>query len=122
MNYAILITFAFALLISTTKAWDCAVHLIIMKIALTEMSNDERTKLETILTGLSSGIGKQRTIEAACFQEDMGDAGFTALDLWKSYETPFYDGITKEAASYQPHNMNASHGIVSVFAYLEKSH
>jgi len=119
MNYPIFLGFLLAFFVSTTKAWDCAVHLIIMKIALMEMTSEERSKLTTILSGLKSGIENLTTVEAACFQEDMEEAGFTAFRLWKSYEIPFYDGIKKEEAKLENPLLDTLSGIVSVLISLE---
>eukprot|EP00826_Nyctotherus_ovalis_P014286 TRINITY_DN13963_c0_g1_i5.p1 TRINITY_DN13963_c0_g1~~TRINITY_DN13963_c0_g1_i5.p1 ORF type:complete len:111 (+),score=12.38 TRINITY_DN13963_c0_g1_i5:44-334(+) len=85
MSYARLIGFVSLLLFSAVKAWDCAAHLIIMKIALIELTSEERTKLDTILSGLQSGVSKFRTVEAACFQEDMEDLSLIHICRCRRY-------------------------------------
>ena len=77
-----------------------------------ELTTSEKEKLNTILGGMTSGVSKFNIMESSCFHDDLTDTGFTALNLWKSYETPFYDGIEKKDSNFTPPYLDSYHGIV----------
>ena len=81
-------------LTSLIRGWECPGHLIMMQIALKEFTADERKKIDTLLAGVREHDANFSTVEAGCFSEDMTAAGFTALEDWKDFEIPFYDGVT----------------------------
>lgn len=109
------------LLISAAAAWNCTVHLLIMKVAMSELSEREISVLASVVQGMSSGLEKFKLVEAACYQEDMEAAAFTAFALWKSYEMPFYDGISSEKSKFVRPVMDAAKGIVNLWMSVDKS-
>ncbi len=112
MNYVLLIGLAFVICTPIIKAWDCSSHLIIMQIALKELGDEEKGKITRLLDGMTSKDAKFSMLEAACFHEDMTASGFTAFELWKSYETPFYDGISEHEAHFTKPLMDSYFAIV----------
>ena len=114
MNYAFLLGLAFVIFTPIVYAWDCPAHLIVMQIAMKELTSDERTKVETILGWMTSKDAQFSVLESACFHEDMTASGFTAFDLWKSYETPFYQDISEQDAKFSIPLMDSLAGIVTI--------
>jgi len=101
MNYVLIFGLAFVILTSgVIRAWDCSAHLIVMQIALKELTDAEKTKMQQILDGITSKDGKFSMLESACFHEDMTAGGWTSFELFKSYEFPFYDGISHHEAHW----------------------
>eukprot|EP00826_Nyctotherus_ovalis_P003423 TRINITY_DN10697_c0_g5_i1.p1 TRINITY_DN10697_c0_g5~~TRINITY_DN10697_c0_g5_i1.p1 ORF type:complete len:291 (+),score=8.49 TRINITY_DN10697_c0_g5_i1:157-1029(+) len=112
---------ALVFLISAAAAWNCTAHLLIMKIAMSELNEKEVAFLTTVLQGMNSGLEKFKPVEAACYQEDMEAAAFTAFRLWKSYEMPFYDGISSEKSKFVRPVMDSAKGIVCLWANVDES-
>ncbi len=110
MQYVLLLCL---LVLPATLAWDCSSHLIIMQIALQGLSTEEQSKMEQILSWMPEKDANFSLLESACFSEDMTASGFTALDLWKSYERPFYDGIEPKDAKFMKPVLDSYHAIVS---------
>ena len=98
MNWISILGFIF--LFQSIASWDCSGHLLIMKIALLELNQNEKAKLNKVLKGLTSGVSSFRTLEAACFHNDMIEAGFTAFIGMRSHELPFYDGISEKESNF----------------------
>jgi hypothetical protein len=84
-------------LTSVVRGWECPGHLIMMQIALKELTADERAKVDRLLAGVKEHDSSFSTIEAGCFSEDMTAAGFPGLEDWKDYEMPYYDGVPPKA-------------------------
>ena len=112
MHYVLVLGLVLGLMLSSAKAWDCSPHLLMMQIALKDLTADETSKLERILGGMTEKDASGHLLEAACFSEDMTASGFTALELWKSYETPFYDGISEKDAHFHKPLMDSLFAIV----------
>ena len=112
MNYVLLLCLLVGIFSSVGKAWECSSHLIMMQIALRELTADEKGKMERILGGMNEHDANFTILEAACFHEDMTASGFTGLDSWKSYETPYYEGISEKDATYTKPHMDTLYAIV----------
>jgi hypothetical protein len=89
-----------------------------MQIALQGLSADEQSKMERILAGMAEKDANFGLLESSCFSEDMTTAGFSALDLWKSYEHPFYDGISPKDAKFTKPILDSYHAIVSLLLFI----
>ena len=118
MHYVLLICLLLGTLSHFGRAWECSPHLLIMQIAMTELTAEEQGKIKRILGGMTDSDADFTMLEAACFHEDMTASGFTGFEEFKSYETPLYDGISEHEAAFTKPMMDSLYAIVSSLAKL----